>query len=101
LRIAKDFFTKLGLRKELGQPCYGGDELHAHADEDKTSKDQQHLNGGREAGRERRDGVDQNAEGEHSATAEEVRQIAAEQSKYAAGKRGNVKEAADPGLELG
>ncbi len=70
LRVADHAFAHLRVGKQLRQPRHRGHELHADADERAAAPEQQPFDGRRVAGRQRREGVEQDAPDEHAPAAE-------------------------------
>ena len=100
LRVAQHLLAPRRLGKELREPRHSRDELDADADEYQTAQEQQHLDARGKSGRERRAGVDQDAEGQDTPAAKQIGQVAAEQPEDAAGEGRDIKQAAHPHLEL-
>ncbi len=96
LRVSDDRFALFRIGEQLGQPRDGRDELDADADERAATPEQQPSDRGRKAGRQGRDRIQQNAPHEHPAAAEQVGQVAAEQSEDAPCHRGDVEQESDP-----
>jgi hypothetical protein len=101
LGVAEDLLALVGVLEQLGEPRHGGDELDADADEHRAAQHQQLLERGDEAGGERREGVEQDAEGQHPAPAQEVGEVAAEQAEHAADHRRDEEQRPCPADVLG
>ena len=86
LRPAEHPLPLLAVWKELGQPGDRRHKLHAHADEDQAAAEQQEWQRRDKPCGEGREGVEQDAVGEHPPAAEQIREVAAEQTKHAAGE---------------
>ena len=84
------------MRKKFRKPRHGGDELDANADKRQTSKRDELPNRGAEARGKDREGVEHDAPDEHAPASEPIGQIAAKQSKNAAGDRGDPEQHANP-----
>ena len=91
----------LGVGEQLGQPGDRRHELDAHADERRAAQEQQHPEVCREPGQKRGDRVQQNAEGQHPSPAQQVRQIAAQQTKSSTEQSRQEEQQSAPSLELG
>ena len=96
LGVTQHRLPLLGFAKQFGQPGDRRHELDAHADEHETAQDQQLLKRDGETGTERREGVEQDAEGQDPAPAEDIREIPAQQTKHAADKCGHKEKRPGP-----
>ena len=96
LRVADDRLAALRIGEELRQPRDRRDELDADADERADAPEEQLVDRGREAGGERREGVEQDAPGQHAPAPETIGQVAAEQPEDAAEDRRPVEQVARP-----
>src|SRR5437867_1925452 len=81
----------LGILEQLRHPRHRRHELHADADKRAAPPEQQPLYRRRIAGRECREGVQQDAPDEHPPAAEEVGEITPEQAEDASGHGRYVK----------
>ena len=96
LRPAEHPLPLLPIRKQFREPGHGRHELDAHADEHQATKEEQLWQRRGEAGGQRREGVEQDAEREHPPPAEQVGEIAADEAEHAAGDRGHEEERPGP-----
>ena len=96
LRVAEHTFPLLGIREQLGQPCDGGDEFHAHANEGRGPQEQQPVDVRRVTGRECRERVQQNAPRQNPPSSEPVGEIAAQQAEDAPEDGRDEKQNPDP-----
>ncbi len=96
LCVADNRLSLLRVREELRQPGDGGHEFHTDADERTAAPEEQLLDRGGIAGCQRAEGVEEDAPGEHSPPAEEIREVAAEQSENAASDGRYELDVADP-----
>jgi len=96
LRIADDALPLLRLGEELRQPRDGRDELNAHAHERAAAPEKQPPDRRGVSGRERREGVQQDAPHQHAPAAEQVGEVPAQEPEHAARDRGHIQQGADP-----
>ena len=82
--------------EELRQPGHGGDKLDAHPDEHEAAADQQHRQARGKPGRQGGEGIEENAESEDEAPAEQVGEVAPQEAEDAADERRNEEQRPRP-----
>ena len=95
---AEDLFLLFFVGEEFSEPCDGGDEFDADADEDAAAEGEEHGEAGGVAGGAGTECVEEDAPCEDAAAAEAVGEPAAEEAEDAAGDGGDEEEETGPFL---
>ncbi len=95
---AEDLFLLFFVREEFCEPCDGGDEFDADADEDAAAEGEEHGEAGGVTSGAGAEGVEEDAPCEDAAAAEAVGEPAAEEAEDTAGDGRDEEEEAGPFL---
>jgi hypothetical protein len=99
LGVPDDALALHGIVEQLREPCDGGDELDAHADERAAAPEEEPVDRRCESGCERSERVDQDAPDQHAAASKEVGEVSTDQSEDAACDGGHVLHRPDPRID--